>query len=355
MYGICLVLVGVTASAQATVVSTSFQATTLDSVVGNDAGLIRAFVNTFVTADDLAADGPAPERLAALEDQLAALVGRGNMARVELRARDGRVIAASIPGLAGTVVAPDAGMTAAQGGTAGADLLQEPAPAGQAGPALGLAATVREYLPVQSLDGTTRAVVAAWRDAGPIVAQLDVARRDVVTLTLTAALILSVILFLVFRGAQARIARQATQLLESTRRDALTGMPNHGAMVAHLEHVLEATRRDGGATVVGLVDIDNFRQLNDTHGHAAGDRALLVLAGCLHAAAPPQAIVGRYGPDEFLVVASAAGSSTVESTIEAVRRELLDWTLACSEGDRLPITISAGICAFPEHAGSVTA
>jgi diguanylate cyclase (GGDEF)-like protein len=355
VYGVCLVLVGVTASAQATVIATSFQATTLGTIVGDDAGLIRAFVNTFVGADDLAPGGPGPERVAALEDQLAALVARGGMARVELRAPDGRVIASDVSGGAGTVVPLDAGMAAAQGGTASADLLQDGTPAGQAGSPIAVGAAIREYLPVVGQDGSTRAVVAAWRDAAPLVAQLETSRRDVVTLTLTAALVLSVVLFLVFRGAQARISRQAAQLLEATRRDALTGMPNHGALVTHLENLLEATRREGGATVVGLVDIDNFRQLNNTHGHAAGDRALLVLAGCLQDVTPPGAIVGRYGPDEFLVVASAANASAVETTIDAVRRELLDWTLACSESDSLPITVSAGICAYPEHAGSVTA
>ena len=355
VYGVCLALVGVTASAQAIVVSTSFQTTTLNAVVGDDAGLVRAFVNTFVTADDLAGGGPTLDRRASLEEQLAALVARGNMVRVELRAPDGRVIASDVPGIAGTVVSPDAGMTAAQRGTASADVLSGDVPAGQAGPGLGIQAAVREYLPVLTRDGTTQAVVAVWRDATPILAQLDATRSDVVLLTLTAAIILSMILFLIFRGAQARISRQAAQLLKATRLDALTGMLNHGSLVAHLEGLLEETRQEGGAIVVGLVDIDNFRQVNDMHGHPAGDRALLVVAGCLEDALPAGAVVGRYGPDEFLLVASAAQSSAIEPAIEAVRRELLDWTLACDKSDHLPITISAGICAYPEHAGSVTA
>jgi diguanylate cyclase (GGDEF)-like protein/putative nucleotidyltransferase with HDIG domain len=355
VYGVCLVLVGVTASAQATVVATSFQAMTLNAVVGDDAGLVRAFVNTFVSSDDLSAGGPAPERLAALEAQLRALVARGDMVRVELRAPDGRVIASDVPDAAGATVPPDAGMAAAADGTAGAAVVQGAEAAGQAGPPLEPVATVREYLPVISRDGTTRAVVAAWRDATPILEQLEATRRDVVLLTLTAAVVLSVILFLVFRGAQARISRQAAQLLEATHLDALTGMPNHGSLVAHLGELLETTRQEGGAVVVGLVDIDNFRQLNDTHGHAAGDRALLVLAGCLQDAAPAAVMAGRYGPDEFLLVASAGNASTVDSTIETIRRELLDWTLTCDESEALPITVSAGICAYPEHAGSVTA
>jgi diguanylate cyclase (GGDEF)-like protein/putative nucleotidyltransferase with HDIG domain len=355
VYGVCLVLVGVTASAQATVVATTFQATTLNAVVGGDAGLVRAFMNTFLRPDDLDADGPDVQRLATLEEQLAALGDRNGMIRIELRAPDGRVIAGSVRGLAGTVVPPDPGMSAAAAGTAGAELLQDGAPGGAAGPALGALATVREYLPVVTGDGSTRAVVAAWRDADPILARLEATRRDVVLLTLTAAVVLSAILFLVFRGAQARISRQAAQLVEAGRLDALTGMPNHGSLVAHLEGLLEETRRDGGTVAVGLVDIDNFRQLNDTHGHAAGDRALLVLAGCVQDAAPSGVTVGRYGPDEFLLVASAANAAAVEATIDAVRQELLDWTLACDGSDALPITVSAGICVYPEHAASVTA
>ena len=61
---------------------------------------------------------------------------------------------------------------------------------------------------------------------------------------------------------------------------------------------------------MALLDIDNFRLLNDNHGHDAGDQALLTVADVLEASAAPGAIVGRYGPDEFLVIAPDGGASS---------------------------------------------
>ena len=156
---------------------------------------------------------------------------------------------------------------------------------------------VQEYLPIKDGDGEALAIVAMWRDAADLMARLDAARRDIMLVTLAAAVLLAGLLFVVFRSAQARLSRQHRQLIESTRRDALTGMLNHGSIVALLADEIEAARSGSGRIGVALLDVDNFRLFNDTHGHEAADQVLLRVAELV---ASEEGHVARYGPDEFL-------------------------------------------------------
>ena len=82
---------------------------------------------------------------------------------------------------------------------------------------------IREFLPLIA-GGQTEAVVAVWRDARPVLAELDTTRREVILVTLSAALVVAVLLHLVFRAAQRRLNRQSEALVEATRLDALTGV-----------------------------------------------------------------------------------------------------------------------------------
>ena len=100
---------------------------------------------------------------------------------------------------------------------------------------------LREYLPLRRGEQTLL-VMAIWRDAGPILAQLDDLRRDVVVVILSAALIAAGVLYLVFRTAQSTITRQTAALIRSTRLDALTESLNHGAIVGQLAADIERAR-----------------------------------------------------------------------------------------------------------------
>ena len=221
------------------------------------------------------------------------------------------------------------------------------------GPTLGTSSVLREYFPLQA-DGRVQGVFAVWRDAEPILAELDRLRRDIVMTTLTAALVAALALFAVFRSAQGRITRQTVALVEATRRDPLTGLLNHGALVSELALAIEQARIDDRAIGIALVDIDGFRLLNETYGHAAGDRALLTVAEALGAEIPATMACGRYGPDEFLIIAPADAVSELRPILDRLRSGLADGALQFDASERLPLTVSAGICAYPEHADSVT-
>ena len=93
-------------------------------------------------------------------------------------------------------------------------------------------------------------------------------------------------LYLVFRSAQGRITRQTIALLEATRRDPFTGMLNHGSLVEAIGSAIERVRGSGGGLEIAILDIDNFRILNDTWGHAAGDQAILAVNDLLQPLVP---------------------------------------------------------------------
>ena len=143
-------------------------------------------------------------------------------------------------------------------------------------------------------------MVGVWRDAAPILATLDAVRWNVVLVTLSAGLIAAIALYLVFRSAQGRITRQTAALVDALDRDTLTGTLNHGALVALVATGIERARATDAAIGVALIDIDNFRLLNETYGHDAGNEALLTVAGVLRRSLPDDVAFGRYGPDEFL-------------------------------------------------------
>jgi diguanylate cyclase (GGDEF)-like protein len=355
VYGAFLVLVGITASAQAVLVSAHFSASALNDVVGSDAATTRAFVNAYVQPRFLVAGGPTAAEVARLGEQLDALVRPGEIVLVELRRLDGSVIASNEPSIVGTQAPASADFTAAAGGAAQAAILDAAAAeTATASPgALGAPTLLREYLPI-STGGQVRAVVGIWRDAAPILARLDDVRRSVVLVTLTCGLVAAALLFLVFRAAQSRLTRQTAALVESTRLDALTGTLNHGALVSHLAGALEAARMAGVPLGVALIDIDNFRLLNDNHGHRAGDEALTAVSDLLKARLPGEIVVGRYGPDEFLLIAPAAAVADLEPIVGRLRTALADLSLQFEATERLPITVSAGLCTYPDHGSSVT-
>jgi len=351
VFGVALVLVGVTASALVAVASDHLANATLGGVVNRDATLVELFVNGELRADDLASDGRSDARVRELGEQLAALTERDGIVRIEIRDLDGEVLLSNDTSLVGTDTGVTADTRAAAGGDPRAALVEAGTPLDGAGTLANASGMVQEYLPIEDGSGEVLAIVAMWRDAADLMARLDATRRDIMLVTLAAAVLLAGLLFLVFRAAQARLTRQHRQLIESTRRDALTGMLNHGSIVALLAEEIESARSREERIGVALVDVDNFRLFNDTHGHAAADEVLLRVAALV---ASEDGHVARYGPDEFLIVRPGAGTDEVVEAVDRLRAGLEAESVQFGDSERLPISVSAGVSAYPEHAASVT-
>ena len=352
--GVFLVIVGVTATAQAMMVTVYSSRTAFDAIIGSDLATIRGFVDQGLDPGLVTNPALAEQQQPRLQSLMNTLTSKGGILRVELRTPDGRIIAATDPAADGAVVPASAQFQAAVD-QAAAEVDVANADEADIGPGTVPSTTVlREYLPL-SVGGHVALVVGVWRDAQPILDSLDGLRWEVVAIILTAALIVAVMLFFIFRAAQARISRQTTALIEAQRRDPLTETLSHGALVGYLAQEIEAAREAGAALDVALLDVDNFRLVNDTHSHRAGDEVLLAVARAIAAELPPEMVVGRYGPDEFLIVRPTGCQANLVATVEQIRARLAGMSVSFEATEQLPVTVSGGICSYPEQAASVTA
>ena len=141
----------------------------------------------------------------------------------------------------------------------------------------------------------------------------------------------------------------AVGLLEETRRlastDALTALANRRAASMRLEEL--ARRGPGGAPVsIALIDVDYFKSINDTYGHASGDRALCHVAEVLRAVARGSDLTARWGGEEFLLVLDGTSEAAARSVAERVRGSIARTPCLLESGKRVPITVSVGVATY---------
>lgn len=141
---------------------------------------------------------------------------------------------------------------------------------------------------------------------------------------------------------QARRLRDAFAKLVSEI-DPLTGLHNRQIMTHDLAVEFERGQRTGGPLCLALTDIDHFKRVNDTHGHAAGDVVLASVAGRFQSHLRPYDSIYRYGGEEFLITLPNANTGTANSVLERLRTSLESAPIAVSAGTSLPITASFGV------------
>jgi len=123
--------------------------------------------------------------------------------------------------------------------------------------------------------------------------------------------------------------------------DALTGLPNRTLFVDRLDQALRATGRDKASIAVLLMDLNDFKEINDTFGHHIGDLALQYLAGCVRGAIRESDTVARLGGDEFAFVLPGVDAASVAVVVHKLR-EAFEKPFE-SEGRRLHLSPSVGI------------
>ena len=139
-----------------------------------------------------------------------------------------------------------------------------------------------------------------------------------------------------------KLEQELAQVSELVREDQLTGTLNRRGLDEAFER--ETTRADRSQLplCVALLDIDNFKRLNDTLGHYAGDQALIHLSNVIKEALRPSDLVARYGGEEFIIVLPGVGIEEAAATVERLQRELTK-RFFLHENDRVLVTFSAGV------------
>ncbi len=142
------------------------------------------------------------------------------------------------------------------------------------------------------------------------------------------------------------------QTQEDSLTDPLTGLPNTRFMFMHLTRELARAERLKSEVSLLVMDLDSFKDINDTYGHHVGDRALRDVAGVLRTAIRPYDICVRYAGDEFIVVLSGCGGEEAERKRLELQRAVDGLQFEARPGKMLPLAISVGAAVFPHDGDS---
>ena len=201
------------------------------------------------------------------------------------------------------------------------------------------------------------------------VVRLENERRMRVAMVLLAVVIASALAVLGWRHRSARrlnaLLREKTQQVEAQGRalaalnaeltqhsqelqlrnqtDALTGIDSRAHGMQQLAEVLSRRSERGTEPAVLMIDVDRFKEVNDRHGHLAGDQVLVAVASALRAATPEHARLSRIGGEEFMVVIDHAPAHQAAMLADALRRRVRDLDIDLGS-QVLRVTISTGVC-----------
>nr|WP_274522887.1 GGDEF domain-containing protein [Ectothiorhodospira haloalkaliphila] len=141
---------------------------------------------------------------------------------------------------------------------------------------------------------------------------------------------------------------EAHDLADRAQRDGMTGLFNHAHMQELVEREIQRSRRYRNAFSLLMLDIDHFKQVNDTHGHPVGDEVLSHIAQILTDLARQPDLAARYGGEEFLLVMPETGPEGALMVAERLRQEIKDNPVEVG-GTHIPITVSIGVASCPAH------
>lgn len=141
------------------------------------------------------------------------------------------------------------------------------------------------------------------------------------------------------------LEQELRRLSDEAATDALTQVANRRGLMQAFEQEQARAQREDTPLAVGLLDIDNFKRLNDTLGHAAGDQALVALAGHVRRMLRPVDQVARFGGEEFVVLLPGTPVEEAQQVLTRLQR-LLSASLFMHEGQEVFVTFSAGVTGY---------
>ncbi len=301
--------------------------------------------------------GLAPQRLRDLDAAVREDLSTGNLAGLRVWNRDGRVVYADEGTLVGQQLQPSEGLRTALNGTtsshkeAAEEAEEETAEDGEAATFEGELLEV--YVPL-TFPGDARPAGAfeLYLPYAPVAATISDDTRSLYLVLLGGLLLLYLGLFRVVQGASKRLRRHAAENKHQALHDALTGLPNRTLFHDRIEQALRRSRRERVLGAALLIDLDRFKEVNDTLGHQKGDLLLKDIGARLRASLRDSDTIARLGGDEFGVLLptldSAAGAVSAAEKIRAALEA--DFYI-----DGLPVHVDAsvGIALYPQHGDDV--
>lgn len=168
-------------------------------------------------------------------------------------------------------------------------------------------------------------------------------------IAITALIVLCVVLIMIINRYRSELAN----LRQHASTDKLTELYNRSYLDFFLENQIEAANKTKHPISTVMVDLDHFKEINDNHGHIAGDQVLSIFAQVVLKCIRKTDIIARYGGDEFVVVLPDTDTKTAHVIAERIRCDVADAYIPPIDGDIIPsISCSVGISTYPVHCDS---
>lgn len=155
-----------------------------------------------------------------------------------------------------------------------------------------------------------------------------------------------------FNNMATRLKTAHVQLKELSVRDGLTGIFNRRAFEQALESEIARTKRFSYKFSLAMLDIDHFKQVNDSHGHLFGDDVLIAVTGKVGKNIRPVDLFARYGGEEFVIIMPETGIEGATVSAERLRKMIEAMELKNEQDEIVRINVSFGIACLPEEAAS---
>lgn len=185
------------------------------------------------------------------------------------------------------------------------------------------------------------AAVQGWPGSGGQAPAISLATLLMVVMVLGASTLLNIRI-----AASREKLQQQKRSIERERdlamRDALTGLPNRRYMQEFMQMEVPRAQRTGQPLLIAQLDLDRFKAVNDTHGHAAGDKALCAFADRVSACIRSTDVLARWGGEEFVLMMSHTTVEEGARVLERVRADIAGSPLVLSTGVPVALTVSIG-------------
>jgi diguanylate cyclase (GGDEF)-like protein len=307
----------------------------------------RLRMQPLLTPEDLR-DGLSERRSRELTTMLRSELAAEDVARIKLWNDAGTIVYSDDPSLSGRSFPPSAHLSEAFGGKVISEVTELDAAEHASDRRHGQ--LVEVYVPLRFRPGVAPAgVFEIYVPYKSVSARVEEKTQRTFLLLLAGMVLLWATLFRIVAGASKRLRHQAAENRHQALHDALTGLPNRTLFHERTTEALMGARREGDAVAVLIMDVDRFKEVNDTLGHHTGDLLLEQVGRRLRAQLRPSDTVARLGGDEFAVLVPGVAGTAAATTIARKLCAALEAPFNLGELREVHVEGSVGVAVHPEH------
>jgi diguanylate cyclase (GGDEF)-like protein len=286
----------------------------------------------------------------ALDEQLSARSVTRDLARIKIWNNKGLIVYSDDHALIGRRPGESDDLQNALNGRPDAATVVTPSRGSETASEVGLGKLVEVYVPLRFTASEPPAgAFEIYLSYAPIASAISSDERMIALLVALGLALLWGVLFRIVASASRRLRHQAEENDRLARYDQLTGLPNRTLFSERLAETLSERRAPGDEVAVLLLDLDGFKQINDTLGHGAGDTVLIEVARRLRASLDEEYAIARLGNDEYAILQPHSEGQAGALETAAKVRSTMEEPVAL-DGVTVNVEASIGIALAPDHA-----